>query len=67
MKKRLKSLTSAAMILTEGIDWPMRDTPQTPERGSRIARLCNQLDFEIDGAKISPANLGRSGSNKVED
>lgn len=50
MKARLKHLTQTAAIAIEGIDWLMTETPATPERGARVARLLNLLDLENDGA-----------------
>lgn len=50
LKEHIKKLTQAAVIVIEGIDWLMSETPATPERGSRIARLSNLLDLENDGA-----------------
>lgn len=49
LKEQTKKLTQTAVIVIEGLDWLMTETPITPERGSRIARLSNLLDFENDG------------------
>ena len=50
LKQHIKSLTQAAVVMIEGVDWLMTETPNTPERGSRIARLSNLLDFQNDSA-----------------
>lgn len=49
-KQRLKSLVYEVEAFLTLLDEEMKQ-PSTVERGKRIARLCNALEFEKDRAK----------------
>jgi hypothetical protein len=48
LKARLKKLSAAVVVCLEAFDREMKKPP-SPERGSRIARICNALELENDG------------------
>lgn len=49
LKKYLKQLVTASRVCLAGIDEVMTG-PSTPERGKRIARLANALNYATDVA-----------------
>ena len=55
LAKALKELSGAVTIALQAIDIEMQQ-PSTPERGKRIAKVCNALDFAND--KVRYFSLG---------
>lgn len=62
-KKSLESLTTAVMCHLALLDKVMKE-PESPERGKKIAQLCNALDVANDQVRYSVLGVDFRKDNK---
>lgn len=63
LKRHLTALTTTTLVFLERLDQVMRE-PSAPDRGAKIAKLSNALDFANDTARFNGLHISFRDDDK---